>query len=288
MRNLLKNNLKILAALFIVALFFVSSCSEPAPNQIMEEGPEIEKEVLQDSIDEPDELILEKEKEEPVLEKTNQDLIKKTPETNKPPETKESTTTTIKQRETLEEEVVIAEAKPHEQPAEEKALEQKAAHQGTLRVHFIDVGQGDSILIQLPSGANILIDGGTKSAGNRVVSYIRGLGISKINIVIGTHPHADHIGGLIAVLNNFTVDYVFDSGVAHTTQTYQEYLNAIFSKNINYITPEAGERFDLQSGAYLEIMGPIIRNEKDLNNSSIVVKLIHGHVSFLFTLLSSI
>jgi competence protein ComEC len=126
-----------------------------------------------------------------------------------------------------------------------------------LIAHFIYVGQGDSIFIEMPGGASILIDGGPRSAGSKVVSYLKNLGINKINIVIGTHPHEDHIGGLIEVLNNFEVDNLIDSGVAHTTKTYQEYLDTVLSKDINYIVPEPGEVFDLQSGISMKIQGPI-------------------------------
>ena len=151
-----------------------------------------------------------------------------------------------------------------------------------LIVHYIDVGQGDSELIQIPGNINILIDGGTKNSSKKVVSYIKSLGIEKLNIVISTHPHADHIGGLISVINSFKVDNVIDAGINHTSTTFKEYLKAVKVKNINYLTPSPGESFDLGTNVKLIVYGPYNRYKSDLNNSSVVVKLIYGSTSFLF------
>jgi len=151
-----------------------------------------------------------------------------------------------------------------------------------LLVHFIDVGQGDSILIQTPDGINMLIDGGPKSSSEKLVSYLKNLNITKINIIVSTHPHEDHIGGLADVINNFTVDNVIDSGNPHTTNTYKNYLNAIKTKNINYIIPDLGQEFKLGSSTKIKILGPVTKTT-DLNNSSIVIKLTFGSISFLFT-----
>ncbi|MCL5772529.1 MAG: MBL fold metallo-hydrolase [Actinobacteria bacterium] len=151
-----------------------------------------------------------------------------------------------------------------------------------LIVHYIDVGQGDSELIQIPGNINILIDGGPKSSSDKVVLYIKSLGIDKLNIVISTHPHEDHIGGLVSVINSFKVDNVIDTGVNHTSATFKEYLKAVKAKNINYLTPSPGESFDLGTNVKLIVCGPYKRYNSDLNNSSVVVKLIYGSTSFLF------
>ena len=151
-----------------------------------------------------------------------------------------------------------------------------------LTVHFINVGQGDSILIQTPSGAIVLIDGGPKGSAYKVVSYIRSLGIKRINIIVGTHPNADHISGLIDVLNNFKVDNVIDSGVPHTTGTYRRYIEAIGKSGANYVNWGVGSEFDLGSNTKIRIVGPFTPSTNDLNNSSIVIKLTYNNVSFLF------
>lgn len=92
---------------------------------------------------------------------------------------------------------------------------------GQLKAHFIDVGQGDSILIQTPT-QNILIDGGDRDYGSTVVDYIKNQGINKLDLVIGTHTHSDHIGGLIEVFKNIPVKEVIDPGVVHTSKTFEE------------------------------------------------------------------
>lgn len=108
-----------------------------------------------------------------------------------------------------------------------------------LFVHFIDVGQGDSILVQTPS-QNVLIDGGERTAGPIVVEYLRTQGVEGLDIVISTHPHSDHIGGLIDVLKTFSVKEVIDPAVIHTTKTYEEYLTLIDQKNIIFTEGRAG------------------------------------------------
>lgn len=164
----------------------------------------------------------------------------------------------------------------------EEKISNLATSSSKLIVHYIDVGQGDSELIQIPGNINILIDGGTKSSSKKVVSYIKSLGIDKLDIVISTHPHEDHIGGLISVINSFKVNNVIDAEVNQTSTTFKNYLNAIKTKNINYLTPSPGESFDLATNVKLIIYGPYKRDKNDLNNSSVVVKLIYGSTSFLF------
>jgi beta-lactamase superfamily II metal-dependent hydrolase len=99
-----------------------------------------------------------------------------------------------------------------------------------LEAHYIDVGQGDSILVQLPSGQTILIDGGTASAGYTVVAYLNRLGVSKIDHLIATHPHEDHIGGLITVLRAIPIDKVYMPRATHTTRTFENLLLLIQEK----------------------------------------------------------
>ncbi|WP_320939042.1 MBL fold metallo-hydrolase, partial [Lysinibacillus capsici] len=110
-----------------------------------------------------------------------------------------------------------------------------------MQVHFIDVGQGDSILIESPSGKTMLIDGGVKGAGQQIVSYLKELGINKLDIVVATHPDADHIGGFIPVLDNMTIEQFYDSGKVHTSQTFEEMLTRIDEKNIPYHVPKIGD-----------------------------------------------
>ncbi|WHP41359.1 MBL fold metallo-hydrolase [Lysinibacillus capsici] len=151
-----------------------------------------------------------------------------------------------------------------------------------MHVHFIDVGQGDSILIESPSGKTMLIDGGVKGAGQQIVSYLKELGINKLDIVVATHPDADHIGGLIPVLDNMTTEQFYDSGKVHTSQTFEEMLTQIDEKNIPYHVPKIGDDIEFDKDVNVKVLNA---NDQatDNNDSSIVLKMTYGNVSFLLT-----
>ncbi|UZM97886.1 MBL fold metallo-hydrolase [Lysinibacillus sp. MHQ-1] len=111
-----------------------------------------------------------------------------------------------------------------------KHLQKHQLKKSEMKVHFIDVGQGDSIFIQSHDGKNILVDGGAKSAGKTVVSYLQSKGIKKLDYVIATNPDADHVGGLISVLNSISVGKFVNSGKSHTTETYTQLLKLVEQK----------------------------------------------------------
>ncbi len=153
-----------------------------------------------------------------------------------------------------------------------------------ILVHFIDVGQGDAILIQGPEG-NVLIDGGDRWdwVGERLISYLEAQGVEKLEAIVSTHPHADHIGGLPAVINNFPVEKIYDSGRIHTTRTFEEYLLLIDRKGIPYATPRRGEVLTVANLEFKVLHpGPNIE-DYSLNDASIVLRLEFGEISFLFT-----
>lgn len=152
---------------------------------------------------------------------------------------------------------------------------------GTLQVHFIDVGQGDSILVIFPSGQNILIDAGKSSASEMIISYLKKAGITSIDIFVATHPDADHIGGAVSIFKEFKIGKIIDSGYVHTTQTYEKYLNYIDQNNIPF---ELGRTFDkllLDDNIEIEILSPAFTS--DNNNSSVVLYITYGEISFLLT-----
>lgn len=151
-----------------------------------------------------------------------------------------------------------------------------------MQVHFIDVGQGDSILIESPSGKTMLIDGGVKGAGQQIVSYLKELEINKLDIVVATHPDADHIGGLIPVLDNMTIEQFYDSGKVHTSQTFEEMLTRIDEKNIPYHVPKIGDDIEFDKDVNVKVLNA---NDQatDNNDASIVLKMTYGNVSFLLT-----
>lgn len=161
------------------------------------------------------------------------------------------------------------------------ALSSIAASSENLTAHFIDVGQGDSELIQF-AGKNILIDAGDQDAGPRVESYLRSHEITALDLVVATHPHDDHIRGLIPLLKDFPIKQVLDSGQSHTTQTFSTYLNLIDQKNIPFETAQRGQTIDLDPAIKIEVLSPpSTLFQDDLNQNSIVLKITYNKVSFL-------
>ncbi len=153
-----------------------------------------------------------------------------------------------------------------------------------LFVHFIDVGQGDAILIESQE-AFVLIDGGDRwnSVGETLVSYLEDQEVSTLDAIFSTHPHADHIGGLPAVMKNFNVQKIYDSGRVHTTQTYENYLELIYELEIPYATPRRGDEITIGDLDFLVLHPGENVEEYSINNASIVLRLEYGEVSFLFT-----
>jgi len=168
----------------------------------------------------------------------------------------------------------------YETPSKSKLALLDIVNSKPLQVHFIDVGQGDSILIQTSNGKNMLVDGGAKSAGDEVVSFLKNKGVTKLDYVVATHPDADHIGGLNSVLNTFPVSNFVDSGQAHTTQTYYELLSLVDAKNINYVIPEAGSTINLDSNLGITVLNAAEAGD-DNNEASIVLRLTYGNISVL-------
>jgi len=158
-----------------------------------------------------------------------------------------------------------------------------------LKIIFIDVGQGSSELIILPNNKALLIDGGDRDQAGSVLSTLQENNVSKIDVMVATHPHSDHIGGLIDVLNNFEVGEVLDSGQIHTTQTFEDFLDAIDSKQIPLRSVRQGEEIDLDPSVDLEILNPPTTlpdgadDESMFNDNSVVIKLTYGQFRGLLT-----
>ncbi len=156
-----------------------------------------------------------------------------------------------------------------------------SALNGNLKVHFINVGQADSILIEQGS-KYMLIDAGNNGDGKLVKNYLLNEGITKLDYVIGTHPHEDHIGGLDYVINDFKIGKIYLPKVTSTTKTFQDVVTAMKNKGMKATVPKPGETFNLGS-AKCTILAPNGSGYEDLNNYSVVVKLEFGSNSFLFT-----
>lgn len=151
--------------------------------------------------------------------------------------------------------------------------------EGTLAVHFIDVGQGDSILAE-SGGHYMLIDAGENDQGDKVVTYLQSQGIDALDYVIGTHPHSDHIGGLDDVINNFHIGEIILPAAEHTTKTFEEVLDAIEAQGLKITLPNVGDTYSL-GGASFEIIAPNKDYGDDLNNWSVGLKLTYGQNSFV-------
>ncbi|MDD5555839.1 MAG: MBL fold metallo-hydrolase [bacterium] len=158
-----------------------------------------------------------------------------------------------------------------------------------LRVHFIDVGHGDACLIKCPDGETILIDGGagwdfrSSTAVSTVNRYLRERGVVRLDLVIASHPHADHIGGLVPVLREFPVSMLLEPGMPYHSATYRSFMDAIRAKpEMEHRIARAGQQYSFGEVA-LQILHPGQSLHESANESSIVCRLEYGGVSFLFT-----
>ena len=158
--------------------------------------------------------------------------------------------------------------------------ENKVMPDGQMTVHFIDVGQGDSILIQCGTHA-MLIDAGDNSCGTKVQAYLENKGVAKLDYVIGTHPDSDHIGGLDVIIYKFDCENVMMPDCEKRTNTYRDVISAMKEKNYINTLPEVGKKYKL-GDAEFTILAPSKKYE-DANNNSISIILQYGDRRFLFT-----
>lgn len=197
-------------------------------------------------------------------------------EKNKTQENKESCLNIIKELKISIDNNIINFAKSYEDKINNIII----VVQGDLKVHYIDVGQADSILIQ-QGKHSMLIDAGNNDDSTLVRDYIKKQGITTLDYVIGTHPHEDHIGGLDYVINAFNIGSIYMPKKTATTKTYKDVLSAIKAKGMGITEPKVGQTLQLGE-AKITILGPS-KIYDDANNCSIVLRLDFGANSFLFT-----
>lgn len=153
----------------------------------------------------------------------------------------------------------------------------------TLSVHFLDVGQGDAIFAELPNGETMLIDAGENYHGEGILSYITQEGYSKIDYLVATHPHADHIGSMPYIVRNFDVGVVYMPKVSANTSLYESLLKSIKSKRLTVKNGKAGVTIAQDGDFSADIIAPSKIVENNLNNCSLVIMLTYGSHSFLLT-----
>ena len=167
------------------------------------------------------------------------------------------------------------------------AAKEGSGKQSTLTVRMLDIGQGDSFLLE-KDGKFVLIDAGDIEHRDAMVALLKKYHVKTISKVIITHPHADHLGGMLAVFKNFKVESIYDDGMPANTSSYKNYLKQIEANKIPYKALKAGDTLSFFDGVSFKVVGPVkkITNQKgnsDFNNNSIVGRLTYGHFSMLFT-----
>lgn len=150
-----------------------------------------------------------------------------------------------------------------------------------LKITFIDVGQGDAILVQCGSNT-MLIDAGTTEADNEVLEQLKLNNIGRIDVLVGTHPHEDHIGSMDKVINNYEIGQIYMPKITANTKTFKDVVTGIKSKGLSITTPVAGTSFKLGE-AECTILAPNSKSYEELNNYSIVIRLVFKNTSYLFT-----
>ncbi len=163
---------------------------------------------------------------------------------------------------------------------------QGADSDGLLKVEYIDVGQADSILISTPTDEHMLIDAGAAESNdaNPIEKALEAQNIDRLDVVVATHPHYDHIGRMDYVIENYDIDnfYLPDVEGNYTSATYENMLEELEEYNVNTIYPSAPEEFTLGE-AKCEILSPLENQERDCNEYSIVLRMTYGDNTFLFT-----
>jgi beta-lactamase superfamily II metal-dependent hydrolase len=158
---------------------------------------------------------------------------------------------------------------------------------GALTVAFLDIGQGDATLIRAPNGMTMLIDGGNSNGDGLevIIPQLEAWGADKLDVMVATHPDADHIGGLPAVIENFPVDTVALTGQVHPTQIYERFLIDVRDSASNAIQTRTGASIPFDPSVQVEVLGPDedAVQDDDTNNASIVIKMTYGQITFLFT-----
>lgn len=157
---------------------------------------------------------------------------------------------------------------------------EKIEQAGELTISFIDVGQGDSILIRTPEDKYIIVDSGSTNEKDKLYDYIGSMEIDSIDVVISTHPHEDHIGNLDNIIEDYDVKEIYMPKVSATTKAFENLLNSIKQKGLKIKSAKSGIGFDIDNVKF-EFLAPNSDEYEDTNNYSCVLKVSYGVRSFL-------
>ena len=150
-----------------------------------------------------------------------------------------------------------------------------------LTVHFLDVQHADCILLAC-GGEYALVDGGYPESGDRIVSYLQEQGVTELELMVGTHPHGDHIGGLPQVLDTFPTETVWTSQLPYSNNYVSSFTTAVTRNGAEFVQPRPGESFQL-GDATLDVIGPLNLLYEDANDLSLVLMVTYGDTRFLLT-----
>ena len=151
-----------------------------------------------------------------------------------------------------------------------------------MAVHYIDVGQADSTYIKLPDGKHLLIDSGEYDDGPVVADYLEKQGVQRLDYVVATHPHEDHIGGMSYILEYFGADILYMPDAYSNTKVFERLLDTIENNNIKTIQAKNGVEISSSDTLKIDILSPVSPEYDDLNDYSAVVRITYGDTRFVF------
>lgn len=150
-----------------------------------------------------------------------------------------------------------------------------------LTVHFLDVQHADAIFLAC-GGEYALVDGGYPESGDKIVTYLQDQGVKKLDLLVGTHPHGDHIGGLPQVLDTYPTETVWTSQLPYTNDYVSNFTTAVTRNGAQFVQPRPGESFQL-GDATIDVIGPLNLLYEDANDLSLVLRVTYGDTRFLLT-----